>query len=1032
MFKIKKIIKHALITLMLIGSMQSQSFALGNEGPRVSRFDHEHSSHCNTGGMGSFGIGMFSDNEDVEWQLDHPTCLGFMIGVGTTLAAAHYATGGACEANPAASPFISYSVGSKIPAANIVNAGLAAKLSALGVDCGTRISQSAAASAACSTPGGQGACPAAAVASASATSCCTSYATTMTILGSALAILGALFETAKITFENARVCGHDWLSWQQNNVDGFQDDDGGIWTQGSFEHSRSFKLREAFENHDSPNKCTRYSDSEDEVIMSPSGVRCWNDMRNPDFREYFYNGAEFIDYDGDCSPPSSWSEDDQKRILGYVIDQQAYYMKGPGQASNYACHRYISTGSRQMKADERKAFDCCVARSSNTLCIESKSWPTSDISYKFCELGGGNCSIDTVGFKISSSISQTNVICAQTNTLCPYDHLLGGGTEEPDHQEEIDRMVIDSKMANYCQYNKHCVKVPAAPYVRMNDYTSAFISGACKDWQGHSQNVNSNSNGILPLGVMKNFSAPLIECMAETLKNVLQNKSGDTICMDPDKSPRGPLKVCGNNLPEDYFIREGFKLPTPSIFNTIQDFMRITVKLVLTLSIVVMGYGILMGNKPVDRRKISVYILKFACVMYFAIGTGWNDLFIDNVFKISSSMSSMVLRMEDDTYLKRQLDGCQFPKFNGNSVEGRNITDYSSPLDDPYYKIKEYTDGFDYLRPWDILDCKFVKAIGFGPSLTVGNLVLTIFAGLLTGGLGIIFVMFTFIFAFFYIVMIIRALHVFLISIIAISLLIFVSPFTITAVMFEKTKNIFTQWLKQILGFIVQPVILFAYITLFIVIIDRTAFGIRPEMSQEYITDEEGVSVENPNFNGGIVFEGTGLDQEKNTICLSGGMAYNKSLYCIFGFTKFGKYHGLEPVGIILPFIFNFNSEKLDTIIKSALIMFIFAQFMDKISDVAAELTGSRAISSSTPSVGQVASKAYGIAKGVQKRGTRVAKRAVGAAGRAGAGAGRNVMASRQVGSGANQSGGSKSDNVRSKGKGDDNDSNNDPSSSDA
>ena len=58
--------------------------------------------------------------------------------------------------------------------------------------------------------------------------------------------------------------------------------------------------------------------------------------------------------------------------------------------------------------------------------------------------------------------------------------------------------------------------------------------------------------------------------------------------------------------------------------------------------------------------------------------------------------------------------------------------------------------GFDYLKPWDILDCKFVGLLGM-VRMTVPNLILTIFAGLITGGLGIVFVLFSLIFAFFYI-----------------------------------------------------------------------------------------------------------------------------------------------------------------------------------------------------------------------------------------------------------------------------------------
>ncbi len=207
--------------------------------------------------------------------------------------------------------------------------------------------------------------------------------------------------------------------------------------------------------------------------------------------------------------------------------------------------------------------------------------------------------------------------------------------------------------------------------------------------------------------------------------------------------------------------------------------------------------------------------------------------------------------------------------------------------------------------------------------------------------------------------MIIRALHIFLVSTIAIAILILVSPLTITAILFQKTKNIFDGWLKQLLGFIIQPVILFAYLAIFIAVMDYSIYGIRHDLPD----------------NGGITFSGDGLDTPKGTIC--SGDAHNKSLFCIFGFATFGTYSGLEPIGILAPFVVNLNKEKLNTIIQAGLLMFIFSKFMDKISDMAQNLTGSSAISSGTPSAARIAAKAGGIARGIQKRGTRVAKRAI-------------------------------------------------------
>ena len=56
-------------------------------------------------------------------------------------------------------------------------------------------------------------------------------------------------------------------------------------------------------------------------------------------------------------------------------------------------------------------------------------------------------------------------------------------------------------------------------------------------------------------------------------------------------------------------------------------------------------------------------------------------------------------------------------------------------------------------------------------------------------------------------------------------LLIYVSPLTITCALFERTKGIFENWWKQMLGFILQPMILFAYLGLMLTVFDNLFIG---------------------------------------------------------------------------------------------------------------------------------------------------------------------------------------------------------------
>jgi len=69
------------------------------------------------------------------------------------------------------------------------------------------------------------------------------------------------------------------------------------------------------------------------------------------------------------------------------------------------------------------------------------------------------------------------------------------------------------------------------------------------------------------------------------------------------------------------------------------------------------------------------------------------------------------------------------------------------------------------------------------------------------------------------------------------------------------------------------------------------------------------------------------------------------------------------------------NKAKLDTIIKSAFIMFIFAGFLDKISDLAAQLVGGSQLSSNSISAMGMAKKAFGALNGIQDRALRALKK---------------------------------------------------------
>ncbi len=309
------------------------------------------------------------------------------------------------------------------------------------------------------------------------------------------------------------------------------------------------------------------------------------------------------------------------------------------------------------------------------------------------------------------------------------------------------------------------------------------------------------------------------------------------------------------------------------------------------------------------------------------------------------------------------LDGCQFPRYNyqemykydygadkGNGTyDGRALSNMDLSI------VASYPPGSEYLAIFDTLDCKIARALGFAPGVSVPNILLLIIGSFFTGGLGILFFVGAFLFGFFMISISIRALHLFVMSIIAMATLIYISPITIMCSLFSKTNDIFQKWYKSLMGVALQPMILFAYITVMIAVFDSVIIG-----SAHF---KDGSSNKTTDIISGV---------EKKLICNE--KAQEDSIYCIFRVADIKNLTGFEALGIGIPVLFGLNSAKIMTIFKAALTMYIFMQFIDKISSLANKLVGG-GLKDKTISVSDMAQRTGRISRNIQKRGARALKK---------------------------------------------------------
>ncbi|MBM5782254.1 MAG: hypothetical protein FJ368_02405 [Pelagibacterales bacterium] len=945
---LKAKLKSIITFLFLLTSflLPIDAMAIGYEGVRSVNWNQENST-CDAADL---KFDPLTTNKDLEWELTNPTCVAFILGVGTTVKATGYLTKTMC--NPMNDAGLSTVATIEWPSEQAlepeeptITIKTAQGIATRTYRCGKRISEYSAYQTSCAATAATNAysCGQSGIALSDSIRCCGAVAAYTTAVGAGISALSVIYGVAQGSYNYAKICGNDWYTWKEVNENGEEELGTGNWSRGKYSGSYSKCLTQLFTDENGANDCginpNGNAGSKTVNGVTQTVFNKNSNIINKYYREYMYGGKEYEDSgDGKCSNPSSWNKEDKLRILGYDSDTQRYYMTGSGNPSVYACHRFLMKDANDASA--KAAYDCCSKRSQNTVCIDSR--PAAEIgrnmqiyggyTHKFCQIGG-RCNVANVWYDVFSSQKNPEYACVKTYSVCPYNHLLGGGTETTEYDD--DRV----KVKNYCQVMNHCAKIPIKPYIRTSDLDGAFISSACRDFIGDSQNVYDYNADLLPLSV-RGFSAPMAQCFKETMENLFLNKAGHTECANnqvPDEN--------GNCASGNYVFKEGGSLDSlygKSFFLRIQENLQTIIKITLSFSIVGLGFGVLRGMSALTKTQILSYIFKLGLVMYFAVGNGWQSGFLDGVLNASNNISVIVFRPDfsDDP---AKLDGCQFPRFN--YADQNAGTKYNNP---------QYPQGKEYLQIWDTLDCKLARAIGYGPEASVPNLAMMILGGFLTGGFGIIFLMATLIFAIFMFSIIVRSLHIFLLSTTAIIMMLYVSPITITLSLFAKTKSIFDGWWKQLLGFVLQPVILFAYLGILLTFFDSVIIG-------------------------NVNYSGSGLEAPKKIIC--DAEANNNSVYCIFNVADIKKFTGLELVGVGLPTLGSMNQAKLSTIIKAAFLLFVFLSILDKISEVAQKLVGGAGLSSDwKASMTGISKASYETLRGVQKRGMGAIKKAGGAA----------------------------------------------------
>ncbi|MDC0857303.1 type IV secretion system protein [Rickettsiales bacterium] len=260
------------------------------------------------------------------------------------------------------------------------------------------------------------------------------------------------------------------------------------------------------------------------------------------------------------------------------------------------------------------------------------------------------------------------------------------------------------------------------------------------------------------------------------------------------------------------------------IFIQFQDRMVDVVRTLMALSISMIGIMILFGLIQ-DVKSILHYVLTFGLVFYFAVSDGWRDGYYNAAVTAGRTIGMIIgsnLNYQN-IYGVTLSDGCDYYiDADGVASSDNNMAVFGN---DGY----EYPDNEAHYAVWDSYDCKMEKFFsnegdgGFG---SFGQIMTTAFPfGFVAGMISLMcLVVLIVLFLFFTVQFLTFALTAFFV----LTLLVFISPVIIPLALLknvQKARGIFETWLKTLIAYSFQPLIVWSIIAILSVVIDYGLYG---------------------------------------------------------------------------------------------------------------------------------------------------------------------------------------------------------------
>lgn len=240
---------------------------------------------------------------------------------------------------------------------------------------------------------------------------------------------------------------------------------------------------------------------------------------------------------------------------------------------------------------------------------------------------------------------------------------------------------------------------------------------------------------------------------------------------------------------------EAYSCPTVSMFQTVQQSLRTAALAAITLWVVLWGVRVTISGTPPSRGEFIKNVVVVAIVMYFSIGNGWTD-YLPIIKTLMSGLSQAMMTAVT------------------SNDPGANCV----------FNADSYPNGFENMALWDTFDCKIMSYF-FSNSTGVKLLEVAFMSVFTVGIYGVLCLLLALVFALFLIGLLIHTIEIYVVSLIIIAFLAFISPIFIPMVLFNATKGYFKAWLGELISVSLYPIILFGFIALMLSVFDRFYYG---------------------------------------------------------------------------------------------------------------------------------------------------------------------------------------------------------------